>query len=262
MSNNTNDFFIGWKGNTTGAHKKWMKRILIPIFIGIPVVIFAIVLFTKPFSNSIFELGNVKEFTGLYYEEPFPALLLDEGQLKAGLSTSALLVGYGKNGAKTFMHKAEEKEGKLSGKRIRIQGTLIYGDGKTLIELTRKENSVLEVFEEAEIKKKPKSTYKKQFLRGEILDPKCWFGVMKPAEGKVHKSCAIRCISGGIPPVFRVQNNSIGNEYYLLKGILWEDINDKVLEFVGEEIEMEAQTIFDNGWNVTRIDTRGIKYAD
>ena len=39
-------------------------------------------------------------------------------------------------------------------------------------------------------------------LAGEILDSKCWFGAMRPAEGKVHKSCAALCIRGGIPPAF------------------------------------------------------------
>jgi hypothetical protein len=39
-------------------------------------------------------------------------------------------------------------------------------------------------------------------LVGEILDSKCWFGAMRPSEGKVHKACAALCIRGGIPPAF------------------------------------------------------------
>ena len=39
-------------------------------------------------------------------------------------------------------------------------------------------------------------------LSGEILDSKCWFGAMRPADGKVHKACASLCIRGGIPPAF------------------------------------------------------------
>ena len=37
---------------------------------------------------------------------------------------------------------------------------------------------------------------------GEILDSKCWFGAMRPGQGKPHKSCAAVCIRGGLPPVF------------------------------------------------------------
>jgi hypothetical protein len=39
-------------------------------------------------------------------------------------------------------------------------------------------------------------------LVGEILDSKCWFGAMRPAQGKPHKACAALCIRGGIPPAF------------------------------------------------------------
>ena len=45
-------------------------------------------------------------------------------------------------------------------------------------------------------------------VKGEIVDPKCFFGVMKPGEGKPHKDCAIRCILGGIPPVLKVTDES------------------------------------------------------
>jgi len=34
------------------------------------------------------------------------------------------------------------------------------------------------------------------------VDSKCNFGVMNPGRGKVHKDCAARCLSGGIPPAF------------------------------------------------------------
>ena len=39
-------------------------------------------------------------------------------------------------------------------------------------------------------------------LTGEIVDSKCYLGVMNPANGKVHRDCAVRCLSGGIPPIF------------------------------------------------------------
>src|SRR5262249_13638648 len=39
-------------------------------------------------------------------------------------------------------------------------------------------------------------------LVGEIVDGKCYWGVMNPGEGKVHRDCAVRCLSGGILPLF------------------------------------------------------------
>src|SRR5262249_1257716 len=52
-------------------------------------------------------------------------------------------------------------------------------------------------------------------LTGEIVDSKCYFGVMNPGAGKVHRDCAVHCISGGIPPAFLVRD-SAGNTVTLL----------------------------------------------
>jgi hypothetical protein len=43
-------------------------------------------------------------------------------------------------------------------------------------------------------------------LRGEIVDSKCHLGVMNPGEGVVHRDCARRCLSGGIPPMLAVRD--------------------------------------------------------
>ena len=38
-------------------------------------------------------------------------------------------------------------------------------------------------------------------LAGEIVDSKCFLGVMKPGHGMTHKACAELCLRGGIPPI-------------------------------------------------------------
>lgn len=251
------EFFIGWRDEMPAQNKKWLIRLLIPVFLFIPVLVFTIVFFTKPFSQGQFEFGKIKEFTGVYFEKPFPVLILEKGQLPPNMDLNALLVGYGKNGAKTFMDAIQKEKGDLSGRKIKIQGTLIYGDGKTLIELTNKDRSVIDVMNEptkVALPPKPKTIV----LQGEIVDPKCWFGVMKPGEGKVHKSCAIRCISGGIQPVLRVTNNG-KNTYYVLEGENYEDINQEVLPYIAESVEIEGQTHQENGWNILKINPKEIK---
>lgn len=233
-------------------NKDALRKLLIPVFIGIPILVFSLVYFAKPFNDHQFELGSIKSFTGIYYASPFPVLLLDAGQGPEDYNPAALLVGYGKNGAKGFMETIEQETGSLSGKKVQIQGTLIYGDGRTLIELTKKEASLEKIISD-EVQIKQASTSTKQQLSGEILDPKCWFGVMKPAEGKVHKSCAIRCISGGISPVFRIQSNG-KNTYYVLKGQSDEDINQMVLSYVGEPVQISGESYQENGWQVLKVD--------
>ena len=55
-------------------------------------------------------------------------------------------------------------------------------------------------------------------LRGEIVDPKCYLGVMQPGDGRTHKACAALCILGGIPPMFQVTEPSGAEYVYLLLG--------------------------------------------
>jgi hypothetical protein len=53
-------------------------------------------------------------------------------------------------------------------------------------------------------------------LTGEIVDSKCYYGVMNPGEGKVHRDCATRCLSGGVPPSFVVHGGPKDGTVYLL----------------------------------------------
>lgn len=43
-------------------------------------------------------------------------------------------------------------------------------------------------------------------LQGEIVDSKCYLGVMRPGNTKTHRACAVRCIAGGVPPVLLVRD--------------------------------------------------------
>ena len=255
------EYYIGWNDKIPDRNKKALKKILIPTFVLIPVIAFVLVFFTKPFTDHTFELGSVKEFTGVYFGKPFPVLFLDKGQFPKGFDPYAMLVGYGKSGATGLIHSIESFQGSLSGKKIKIQGTLIYGDGKILIELTKKENSLLDILNHNKRQSQELLKAKNVELKGEILDPKCWFGAMKPAEGKVHKSCAIRCISGGIPPVFRTHDGS-RNTYYVLKGEKGRDISREILQYIGEPLLISGKVFKQNGWQIININPKEIKHAN
>lgn len=257
---NQQEYYIGWSDKVPEENKKALKKLLYPVFILLPILAFTLVFFVKPYTNHKFELGQLKEFSGVYYNAPFPALILDEGQAPAGSDMRALLVGFGKFSATSIMQNIEKKMGSVAGKRIKVAGTLIYGDGKTVIELTKKEKSFIEILDENVQDSQP-SEVKNVSLQGEILDSKCWFGVMKPGDGKVHKSCAIRCISGGVPPILRVRENGKG-VYYLLQGTEGQAINKEVLQFVAETVSIQGETYEQNGWNVLKIDPSTIQYIN
>ncbi len=250
------EFYIGWQEKMSDSNRSFLRKKLIPFFVGIPILVFLFVVFQKPFNAYRFEFGNVKNITGTYFHSPFPILVADAGMLPKGFSKEILLVGYGKFGAEGIMETIQEKNENLNGKKITLAGTLIYGDSKTLLELTNKDASLVKIENSTEKPAVVPSTPTPITVQGEILDPKCYFGVMKPAEGKIHKSCAIRCISGGIPPVFRNETGDAQQpyDYYLIVDENGKKINQKVLPFVAEQVSVKGKTNEILNWKVLYID--------
>lgn len=80
-------------------------------------------------------------------------------------------------------------------------------------------------------------------LSGEILDGKCYPGVMKPGRTKTHRACAIRCISGGVPPIFLVHNNQGKTLHFLLSDLSGNAVNDRVLNMVADPIQITGEVI-------------------
>ena len=250
------NFYIGWKDSMSTENSGFLKKILIPVFILLPLLIFALVKLEKPYNDFQFELGQLKEFTGIYQAYPFPMLEVSKDQVADGFSNNILLVGYGKFGAEGIMNNLSWS-GNLDGKKITLQGTLIFGDGKTLLELTKKEKSLINVEEDVHNVVRKKEDLGLKSISGEILDPKCYFGVMKPGLGKIHKSCAIRCISGGIPPVFREETRK-GFAYYLILDEKGEKINQELLPYVAENINISGKSQRINDWNIIYINPNEI----
>ncbi len=79
-------------------------------------------------------------------------------------------------------------------------------------------------------------------LTGEIVDSKCYFGVMNPGNGKVHRDCAARCISGGIPPAFLVRDAE-GR----LTTLLLARITPELAEHIAEPITLRGRLLRSEG---------------
>jgi hypothetical protein len=96
-------------------------------------------------------------------------------------------------------------------------------------------------------------------LNGEIVDGKCYLGVMNPGSGKVHRDCAVRCLSGGVPILFAT--NDFRGEPAVLQ---LTDSNQKplskatFLDHVGQPVRLKG-TVLENGDTlIFAIDPSGI----
>ena len=148
----------------------------------------------RTFAPATFEYGNPRTFEGVIVRRPFPTLLVKRPGSAPSGSSHYLLVGEGKHGA-------DDEVSPFEGKSVRLKGTLIYRGSDTMIELVR--GSILEESGNRESADSNSAKTLGTFeLTGEIVDGKCYLGVMNPGSGKVHRDCAALCLSGGIPLLF------------------------------------------------------------
>jgi hypothetical protein len=101
----------------------------------------------------------------------------------------------------------------------------------------------------------------KHRLVGEIVDAKCFLGVMNPGDGKPHRACASLCIRGGIPPllVVRQSADSTPAAYLLLVGKDGRPLNDEILDLVGEPVEVEGEILDQDGIRSIRVEPKDIR---
>jgi len=257
-----NEFYIGWMANAPKSFAKFIKKYLVAL---LPVVIaLAGLLALSKFAAGNFEFGQLTELKGIYFNSPVPCIKVINGKdIWGNVSYMTIpLIGYGKHGADGIITDIEkEKNISLNQKEVTLKGTLLYNDGKTLMQIDKNDNPLIKI-STAVIS--PEFLPKKkdlgiQTMKGEIVDPKCFFGVMKPGEGKPHKDCAIRCILGGMPPVLVVRNEKDEANYYLIVGANGEKMNEAVKDFVAEPVSVEAKLVQYDDWIVMYVqDTKKI----
>jgi len=253
---NSSEFYIGWMPKAPKSFAKHVRKVLLILF---PVALILAYLLSsnqKKFSTANFEYGKLTEMTGIYYNNPVPLIKVYD---KNRDPISIPLVGYGKHGAESAIMEIEnERKISLNGKELTLKGTMLYGDGKTILQIDKNDNPVVNIGSGStfSVIERDLGT---QTIRGEIVDPKCYFGVMKPGEGKVHRDCAIRCILGGIPPVLHVQNEKGESNYYLIVGPHGEKISDAVQDVVAEPVSIEAKVVQQDDWVILYAAKENIK---
>lgn len=255
-------FYIGWlEAKIPTKHWKNIKLFIYLIIVFIPFIAIIFAFSQIGFNNAKFEYGTNIELKGILLKKPVPAIRIfhDKNIFNEQVYQTIPLVSYGKFGALSVLEKFENKSKKqLNQLLATIEGTLIYKDGKTLFELSKQENSLISLAEKPEnysnefVYSKIEN-YGKISLNGEIVDPKCYFGVMKPGEGKVHKACAILCISGGIPPVFVVENKKQEKNYYLLIDESGNPINNRILDYIAIPINIEGHLSKMDDWFILNV---------
>ncbi len=246
------EFFIGWQPRLPSGlarRVRWIVGLLLVFALVIPVVLARS---QRTIGRAVFEWGNLKSFTGVYENAPYPHLLVPRPGLVAGAPACSTyyLVAPFKHGL------ALTNSADLNGQRVRLTGTLIYRGNQTMIE-AQPETVQLDAAGGNPLTVKAASLsvdLGTQTLTGEIVDSKCYFGVMNPGDLTPHRGCAVRCISGGIPPVLLVRQKSGPPVYVLLVSSDGLPVNSQILDWVAEPVQITGR--------VMKQDNLLILYAD
>jgi len=252
------EFYVGYLPEAPKDTSSFVKKVIAFIGAIICIVGFFLALYQKKFSESTFEYGINSTVGGYYFEKPVPHLAITLGANADGKEVlqNVILVGVGKSGATSGMARIQHNEGEsLDGAKIQLKGFLIYDKGKAVLQVTEEDNKNVVFLRGATRASQTFENARTHAVTGEIVDPKCYFGVMKPGEGKGHRSCAIRCIAGGIPAVLHDTSN---DEYFLLVNELREPLNDYLASIVGDQITVTGKEITWNDWKILEVNTKDL----
>jgi len=256
------EFFIGWMPKAPEGFSKHVKKTLMVLMVIVASTGILLSLMQRKFGTGNFEFGKLTEVKGIYFNAPVPFLKAINGKDIFGNPSfiTIPLIGFGKFGAAGAIDDIQKQKGiLLDRKEVTMKGTLLYNDGKLLMQIDANDSFLVTVGRDAEASLLPVSKDMGELtLRGEIVDPKCFFGVMKPGEGKPHKDCAIRCILGGIPPVLKVTDEKGNENYYLIAGPNGEKMNEVVKDFVAEPVTINAKVVKYDDWIVLYVREKGI----
>ena len=241
-------FYIGYLAKTPKPLRKFIRSVMALIILLLVAGAWMLASKQKGFINSTYEYYQETEITGLLINDPLPAIQVLWGTTvnKKPLVQTIPIVQFGKIGGSSL---AKMHEGKL----VTARGFLIYYDGKALLEISDPAN--MQLADEkpvanltpVQVQYDDENTFV-----GEILDAKCFFGVMKPGHGKPHRSCAIRCISGGIPAVLSTKDQQGNNTYRILQ--VTEEFGYELTNYVGETIRITGVEGTFSDWKMLKLD--------
>jgi hypothetical protein len=230
------DLFVGYNWPVQPDLWRFVKRAALGLGVGVVGLSGALAVGHRPIEGGTFEFGHVTEHQGTLVEHPVPMLRRADGNWP-------LLVAVGKHGAEASVRGLDGQEVTLRAKRISRNGfeMLEMADAARLKPRLHTESRPA-VAAGVQPPQTPVT------LPGEIVDSKCFLGVMVPGDGTTHRGCAALCLRGGIPAALHVRQADGGSVLYLITGSA--ATRERSVLWAGEMVQMEGTVTLQGGWQV------------
>jgi hypothetical protein len=238
------EFYIGYEPDTPPHIGRRVGRVVIAI-VALSLMTAAVALaLHHRLAPSTFAFGHPAANAGELRRDPYPRLLI-EGR-------TTWLVGPGKSGAEAAL-------GGLATGRVALEGTRIARGAHVMLEVVPgsarpdQEHGTKPVpsgpgTDGTDLVPHDAGTAARQVhgasdvtVRGEIVDSKCFLGVMNPGEGTVHRDCARVCLRGGIPPMLLVRGAAAEEALMLLVDATGAPIGRQLADRAGQAVEVRGR---------------------
>lgn len=185
------------------------------------------------------EQGATHIVEGVLAAKPYPMIRVADEVAPFGMR-SVLIVAQGKcTGAL--------KLAELEGRPVKAAGVLIARKDRRMLEVPLSVNRWLESLPvtggAGALAAPPVESLGRVKLAGQIMDSKCFFGVMRPSRGKTHKACAALCIRGGIPPSFWARDAKGRESVLLMTDAGGAPLGEAILPLVADPVEADGEIV-------------------
>ncbi|HEY7681810.1 MAG TPA: hypothetical protein VH879_04150 [Gemmatimonadales bacterium] len=225
------DFYVGYDPKCPPGLTRFLRARVTALLVGCAAIAVVLATAARPLGSGNFAYGTVRDFEGRILEKPYPILAV----MRPGRAVPAWsyypLVGRGKHGA-------DPEVAGLDGRMVHLKGTLIHRDASTMVELMARPAAAGEAVGGVD----PVIDHGIVTVIGEIVDGKCHLGVMNPGEGQTHRACAVRCISGGAPPLLVTRDSTGGAMRYLLVDENDQPLGKRVLDLIAVPVRVTGRT--------------------
>jgi len=232
------EFFVGYLEVPAGL-RRFLRRAVVALALLAAALAALLAAGQRPLGSGEYEFGVDRDLVGVLRAEPVAALWRAAESASGDPDIDVVpLVGEGKRGAPASVLA-------LAGREVRLTGRWIRRSGGRMFEVSRAVALGGDAAPPA-----PTETLGTTTLAGEIVDSKCYLGVMKPGEGKSHEDCAIRCISGGSPAALVARDGSGRALVVLLVSPEGRPLGPELLDRVAEPVEARGELLRLGAWTL------------
>jgi hypothetical protein len=239
------DFFVLYRDRDGGVNRGWLRLLALLVVLGAALLGGGLVTLQESVAEDArFEFGTTREYTGILVGDPVPLLAADD---RTYFLVNPLKFGFD-----------PEARASLTGRRVQLHATLIERGEQAMLEVVQGTVEELSIPAAGTVPL-PGESLGPVRLRGEIVDSKCYLGVMNPGHLKPHRACAINCLRGGIPPVLISRDPSGVVRQTVLVAADGVPLREWILSWVAEPVELSGMLRRVGQLEVLEIDREGIR---